>query len=176
MKAIKYILFILIITLGVSSCDFLDKEPTEIDPKNYFNTDQEVEMFLIGIYSPLMQEYFYGNNYAYSIAGGDDLSFYQRKSPLTGGSILCANANSGTTDISNYWRVLYDGINRANILLENIDKEGISEATRVKAKAEAIFMRAFYYFNLIQGWGDVPLRLKSYTAQDNPMMPKTDNK
>lgn len=163
MKTLKYSILSLALIFGVASCDFLDKTPYELTPETFFKNDNDVNYFLIGVYSPLMQETFYGNNYAYTIAGGDDLSFYQRENPVTGGSVLCANANSTTTDIATYWRVLYDGINRTNMLLEGIDNsiEVLSPAVVTKARAEALFMRSFYYFNLVQGWGDVPLRLKA---------------
>ncbi|WP_101690866.1 RagB/SusD family nutrient uptake outer membrane protein [Dysgonomonas massiliensis] len=176
MKTIKYYIFSLFILLGTASCsDFLDKTPTELTPEVYFNNDEEVELFLIGVYSPLMQEYFYGNNYAYTLAGGDDLGFYQRSTPVSGGSMLCANASSTTTDISNYWRVLYDGINRANMLLEGLENNNnITEASSKNFRAEALFLRAFYYFNLVQGWGDVPFRLHSVKSASDAYMPKTD--
>lgn len=176
MKTIKYYIFSLLILLGVSSCsDFLEKRPTELTPEVFFNDDDEAKLFLIGVYSPLMQEYFYGNNYAYTIAGGDDLGFYQRSTPVSGGSMLCANASSTTTDISNYWRVLYDGINRANMLLEGIENNSnITEEGYKSIRAEALFLRAFYYFNLVQGWGDVPFRLKSTKSALDAYVPKTD--
>ncbi|MFT4223086.1 RagB/SusD family nutrient uptake outer membrane protein [Dysgonomonas sp.] len=172
MKTIKYIILSLL-CIGSVSCNFLDKEPYELTPETYFNNETELSSFLIGVYNPLMQEFFYGNNYPLYIAGGDDLTFYQRSSPYS--SILCANANSANADIMTYWRILYDGINRANMLLENADKNAeISQTVRDKAKAEALFLRSFYYFNLIQGWGDVPLRLTSAQSVEGLSIPRTD--
>lgn len=172
MKTIKYIILSLL-CIGTLSCNFLDKEPYELTPETYFNNESELKTFLIGVYSPLMQEVFYGGNYPLYIAGGDDLTYYQRSSPYN--SILCANANSATTDIMTYWRILYNGINRANMLLENADKNvSISQAVRDKVKAEALFLRSFYYFNLVQGWGDVPFRLKSAQSVNGLSIPRTD--
>lgn len=175
MKTIKFSILSLLFVLGFASCDFLEKEPTELSPEVYFNSDAEAESFLIGVYSPLMHESFYGNNYAYTIAGGDDLSFYQRANPITGGSIICANANSSTTDIANYWRILYDGINRANMLLEGLEGNiDVSEETAKRVKAEAIFLRSFYYFNLVQGWGGVPLRLTTVKTAKDAQLARAD--
>ncbi|MDR3062108.1 MAG: RagB/SusD family nutrient uptake outer membrane protein, partial [Dysgonamonadaceae bacterium] len=172
MKTIKYIILSLL-SIGFVSCDFLDKEPFELTPETYFNNETELNTFLIGVYNPLMQEFFYGNNYPLNIAGGDDLTFYQRSSPTNG--IICANANSANPEIMTYWRILYDGINRANMLLENADKNPeISPKVRNKAKAEALFLRSFYYFNLVQGWGDVPLRLTSAQSVEGLSIPRTD--
>lgn len=175
MKTIKFTIVSLLFILGISSCDFLDKEPHELSPEVYFNSDSEAESFLIGVYSPLMQEPFYGSNYAMSIAGGDDLSFYQRANPIVGGSVICANANSSTTDIATYWRVLYDGINRANMLLEGLEgNPNVGEKTAKRVRAEAIFLRSFYFFNLVQGWGDVPLRLTTVKTAKDAQLARAD--
>lgn len=174
MKAIKYI-FSLFLVIGVmSSCsDFLDKDPTKPTPGTYFNTEAELKNFLLGVYSPLMQEHFYGDSYPLYIAGGDDLTFYQRSE--TKSSMLCASATSSNAEITSYWRVLYDGINRANMLLKYADKNPeILESVRVKVKAEALFLRSFYYFNLVQGWGDVPFRLEPVEEAENLSIPRTD--
>ena len=144
MKTKNKIIFLAIIALSVISCDFLDKQPHELTPETYFNNESELQSFLTGVYSPLGQEYFYGNYYPVYNAGGDDLSFYQRaNSPV---SIMTADANSTNQYISVFWRILYDGISRANMLLENVDiNTSISVTVRKKVKAEALFLRSFYY-------------------------------
>ena len=60
-------------TLG--ACDFLEKEPYNLTPETYFNNEAELNKILTGVYSPLMQEQFYGENYPSYLVGGDDLSF-----------------------------------------------------------------------------------------------------
>lgn len=174
MKTINYIIPFCFAVLMLCSCsDFLDKDPTKPTEETYFTTEAELNTFLIGVYSPLMQEYFYGDAYPLYIAGGDDLTFYQRSEPKA--SILCATASSSTPEITSYWRILYDGINRANILLENVDKNpDISSTARKRVRAEALFLRAFYYFNLVQGWGDVPLRLKSVESVEGLSIARTN--
>ncbi|ODT56840.1 MAG: hypothetical protein BGP01_09765 [Paludibacter sp. 47-17] len=166
--------YILGTLLLFASCErLLEKEPYTLTLETYFNNETELETFLTGVYSPIMQEHFYGNNYPLYNAGGDDLTFYQRSSPAS--SILCANANSSNSYITTYWRILYEGINRANILLENIDKNAsIPQGYRDRIRAEALFLRSFYYFNLIQGWGDVPLRLQSTKSVYGLDAPRAD--
>ncbi|MBB4034189.1 hypothetical protein GGR21_000074 [Dysgonomonas hofstadii] len=174
MKTIKYIFLSFLSVCLFSSCsDFLDKEPTKSTPETYFNTESELKTFLLSVYNPLMQEYFYGDCYPLYIAGGDDLTFYQRSSPKE--SMICATASPGTPEITSYWRILYDGINRANMLMENADKNTeISSDVRAQAKAEALFLRSFYYFNLVQGWGDVPFRLEAVKSVEGLSIPRTD--
>jgi len=174
MKSIKIIAILSVFTFACASCsDFLDKEPHTLTPETYFSNEAELQTFLTGVYSPIMQDHFYGNEYPLYNAGGDDLTFYQRST--SSNSFICANANSGNVFISTYWRLLYEGVNRANILLENVDKNPtISQSIRDRIRAEALFLRSFYYFNLVQGWGDVPLRLTSTQSVNGLDAPRTD--
>lgn len=159
MKAFKIFILIFILTGAVSCSDFLDKEPHNLTSETFFNNAKELDAFLTGTYSPLMQDHFYGNYYPLYNAGGDDLTFYQRSTPAN--SMVCANANSSNTYIATFWRILYEGINRANILIANVNKNPeIEQSIRDRVNAEAMFLRSFYYFHLVQGWGDVPLRLE----------------
>ena len=173
MKSIIFVTIITVVLMAFSACsDFLDKTPHSLTPETYFNTESELQLFLTGVYSPLMQNYFYGNNYPTYNAGGDDLSFYQRITPAN--SILCNNANSSNDNTTTFWRLLYEGINRANMLLENVDKNpSIAQTTRDRVRAEALFLRSFYYFNLVQGWGDVPLRLSSTQSVNGLSLART---
>ncbi len=175
MKTRLKIYLIALSVILISSCsDFLNKEPHDLTPEGYFNTQDELEAFLTGTYSPIMQTQFYGNYYILYNAGGDDLGFFQRSNATT--SMICANTSSSDIYITSYWRILYDGINRANTLIENVNKNTeINETVRKRVMAEALFLRSFYYFNLIQGWGDVPLILSStqkVTGLDAPRIPK----
>lgn len=58
------------------------------------------------------------------------------------------------------WATDYNGISRANTLIEQLAKNGevITDATlRKRYEAEARFLRAFYYFDLLRWYGKVPL-------------------
>jgi hypothetical protein len=60
------------------------------------------------------------------------------------------------------------------MLLENVDRNTeIAQITRDRVKAEALFLRSFYYFHLIQGWGDVPFRVSSTQSVSGLSLPRT---
>ncbi|UKT62824.1 RagB/SusD family nutrient uptake outer membrane protein [Pedobacter mucosus] len=66
-------------------------------------------------------------------------------------------ANSYVTEA---WSTDFNGIFRANTLLDQIDKNGsfIESATlATRLQAEAKFLRAFYYFDLVRYFGKVPI-------------------
>jgi hypothetical protein len=89
--------------------------------------------------------------------------------------LICNNANTSDPAVAALWYTLYSGINRANIFLENIDAvPDMNDDTRKQYKAEARFLRAFYYFTLVECWGDVPFKTTSTEDAYNLSIPRTD--
>lgn len=174
MKTLKTIILSLA-CLAVVSCGFLDKEPTKLSPGVYFNNAGEAASFLTSVYAPLASQNFYGSEYMFMVCG-DDLSHYGGgRNPQSSGAIACNNANSSSPQFSNLWQTLYTGIDRANMFLENIDKTAdISDKLRLQYKSEARFMRAYYCFTLVQGWGDVPFKTTSTNSVTGLDIPRTD--
>lgn len=157
MKSIKTTIILLVALLSLGSCDFLDKEPTSATSDTYLKTETEATSFLTGIYAILTQQSYYGGNY-FHLVGGDDLEHYggSGRAPLNGG-LICNNATSSDSYVASFWYTLYAGVNRANILLSQInDINDMKPANLKRYTAEARFLRAFYYFNLVECWGDVP--------------------
>lgn len=174
MKTIKIAIISVLIGLGFGSCNFLDKEPTSLTPETYFTDESEAFSFLTGIYAILGQSPYYGSDYLFLI-GGDDLGHFggSGRAPRTG--LICNNANSGDPLVAAYWYDLYAGINRANMFIENIDATpGMSDQAKNQYKAEARFLRAFYYFHLVQCWGDVPFKTSSTQSVNGLGLPRTD--
>lgn len=160
MKTIKIIIISLLVGLNLTSCDFLEKDPTYTTPENFFKNEADATSWLTGTYAILGQSSFYGNEFLY-LVGGDDLGHYggANRGPNKSG-LICNNANTSDPAVAALWYTLYSGINRANIFLENIDAvPDMNDDTRKQYKAEARFLRAFYYFTLVECWGDVPFKL-----------------
>ena len=53
------------------------------------------------------------------------------------------------------WNWMYGGVNRANYILEFKDK--IDFPNKPNVLGQATFLRAYYYFELVKFFGDVPL-------------------
>lgn len=160
--------------LSLGSCDFLDKEPTITTSGSYFNNETEAESFLRGVYAILTQPTFYGNQYFY-LVGGDDLEHFggSGRAPANAG-LICNNATTSDPYVAGLWYTLYSGVNRANVMLENLPNvPGISEKSLKSYTAQARFLRAFYYFNLVQCWGDVPFRTTSTQTVEGLQIART---
>lgn len=85
------------------------------------------------------------------------------------------NSMSGLTETK--WSRNYSGIIRANSILDNIDKVTVSSPElRERYRAEARFLRAFFYTDLVLHYGDVPLRLKveGIEEQNKARAPKSE--
>ena len=176
MKILKYTIFTLAFGLTAASCNFLEKEPTKLTPEVYFNNATEAQSFLTGIYAILGQGSFYGESYLH-LSGGDDLSNYggaSTRAPMDKG-LICANAVSSDPLVTGLWYTLYSGINRANMFLENIDRvPDMDDKLRAQLTSEARFLRAFYYFTLVENWGDVPFRTESVNTVVGLDLERTD--
>lgn len=175
MKAIKYTLISLMLGGMTASCNFLDKDPYMVTVDTYFNTAEEASSFVTGVYAILGQSTFYGADYMY-LNAGDDLAHYggANRAPATKG-LICNNATVSDPAVTGLWYTLYSGINRANIFLENIDRVADID-TDLKAQyiAEVRFLRAYYYFTLVQSWGDVPFKTESTKDVVGLDIPRTD--
>jgi len=77
--------------------------------------------------------------------------------------------NSSVDILLQQWTFCYQGINQANAVVGRAEfVEGMAEDLKIRRQAEARFLRAFYYFYLVQNWGNVHLTL------DETLVPETD--
>lgn len=161
------------ILLSFSSCsDFLDTTPTDfISPKNYYGTESEINAALAGVYDILGRSETYSDYITVNYAVATDESYYARSAQSIGTEVN--NYSSSDAKLTAYWKALYEGINRANELLVNIDKADMDSRKKDAAKGEALFLRGFYYFHLVQNWGAVPVRLEPLVSVNDVNIAKT---
>src|SRR5687767_14562500 len=82
------------------------------------------------------------------------------------------NINPINGNLEAMWGGLYEGITRSNIVLQKIPAITMNEDLKMRILAEAKFLRAYYYFTLINIFGDVPLLLEPKNA-DQLQIPQT---
>lgn len=61
------------------------------------------------------------------------------------------------TFIINWWRGLYQGIRRANVVIDRVPRITMDQDLKKRYLGEARFLRALFYFDLARAYGDVPL-------------------
>lgn len=160
MKKISIIYLLCIISL-LSCTDQLFQDPITSKVSNkFFSTEAEIEEAVNGTYAGLQSNGLYGLD---MVALGEipsDVTYDEV--PLnddgTFGKLDNFTATSILASISDAWRDSYVTIQRANVILNRIDKISFKVASDKDARVgEMKFIRALLYFNLVRLYGDVPL-------------------
>lgn len=172
---IKKILISVSVILFASSCeDKLTEKPLSYYEKSeFFKSEENAEMGIVGIYNVLPS--LYGDN-EMAFASSDD-TYY----------VSGTNSDNARRDISHYrlsttnkyvesvWNDTYKGLERANYMIEGIEQmKGYSKSAVLQSLvAEAKFLRAFFSFNLVKYWGDVPYKTFYTTNYEDTYQPRT---
>jgi len=173
----NYIIFLLAtISICCTSCEtFLDTKPQDfLTPNQYYTTEDQLNTALVGVYDIVGQESVYGSA-IFSVFGAcTDEGFYARNTLTSGVSVY--NFDYSNNDVRNLWAKLYDGIERANILIEHINVPTMDSTKRSNILGQALFLRAYYHFMLVSNFGDVPLKIMSTSSVNNTAIPRTPMK
>jgi len=155
-----------------ASCSILEEKPTILTSGTTYESSEEAQYALNGIYGAINSYQFYGQYYSLELSLNDDTCFY--KSSNNSNVLMMHAYDSGTKQIYDLWTKLYAGIRNANAFLEAIAKCGFDADHQMEAQAR--FLRAFYYYYLAQCWGDVPLRVASTENYEDTQCPATPQK
>lgn len=159
-KMNKWVLNLLMVTLLASCSDLLVEKPKSIAVETFYNTPQEVDGAVAAIYSPLKTTAVWGGEY---IALMECFSDYHM-----GGGSWAPNSDfqglNGTniTRAGTKWDNFYLSIRNANLVIANTPNgEQLTDQEKNRFIAEARFLRALSYFQLVRNWGRVVLRTES---------------
>lgn len=155
---------------GFTSCeDFLDKQPLDkVSTSTFWQTTKDADKALTAAYAS-----FRNGTFSAVPAGGpcteqeclsDNAVTRGAHSAIQQGGI---NPSTGGL-LNDLWDDSYKGIAAANYFLDNFDKvrDLYSEVDFNKLKAEALFIRTFYYNELVVHYGAVPMMLHSAKLGD----------
>src|SRR5215217_3603910 len=159
MKRTTYILITgLVAMITVAGCSKkLEEHPQSILTPAFFSTTQGFQTGLDAAYAG--NRFLWGNQdlFTVTVIGTDEF-----KRGIDGNSdinLYASNYTSQTGVVSSIWRNCYTFINTCNGLIDNGPKVDLPTATRDRMIGEAKFLRAQYYFVLVQFWNDVTLNL-----------------
>lgn len=172
MKKVIY-LFIGVSVLFVSCNKFLDTKPTDfLSPVTYYETEEHLTFALAGAYDVLGTTNLYRTYYVARMGSEADEGCYSPNTVITGPQVY--NFSPGEPIVQGFWGDLYAGIYRANAILANVDRnESIDMSFRNQVRGEALFLRAYYYFLLVQNFGGVPLILQPTMSAGNNDVPRS---
>ena len=170
---IKYFGCTTLLIVFAACSNLLEEAPvSQLETQYLFTTADNAKAAIAGVYSSLQLQGVYGGSQGLI---STDESFAGSKVPLSGFNLYNITADNIEV-ILPIWRDHYAGINRANLAISNIPK--IADAVMVASErnnlvAEAKFIRALLYFNLIRYFGDVPYKDSETTSLNNLNIPRT---
>src|SRR5882757_551543 len=174
MKNIFWMLTMLgALAAGLAGCKktLQEKPVTFISPEAFFTNPDSYEQAVTGIYSSVGGVY-----------GGYNMMMREMFSDL------CGSPNPKTEqavptyqnnhqpffyNVRGEWQNDYGIIKNANFILSYLPTAPLPDAKKNALIGEAEFLRAFAYFQLVQFYGDVPLRTTTITNYDNVQFPRT---
>jgi len=172
----RYIVSLLLAGIFLSSCnDFLEENPQSfISPDNFFNNKEEADIALIGVYDAI------GTNKGWGLYAANMLIIDQgtslsssRIGNLAQGGIAHYLATTDYKVYTEIWENSFDGVQRANTVINRVsqmDEEQIDELNQLRIIAEAKFLRALHYFNLVRLYGGVPLLVDESIDMDDVLV------
>ena len=169
--AARIIAFTVIAALSQGCESFLDKEPLGTTTQNnLFNDPTNAVQAVNGIYDVASwdqgpkwgdpngmfvaqtYEWMFGDVMSDDAAKGSSPSDFPTLTELKTWNIPPSNP-----PLTSLWVHSFTGIARANTVINNIDAGTIDAALKSRLKGEALFLRGYFYFNLVKLFGGVPL-------------------
>lgn len=158
------LIILALIGFSLASCKkVLEEKPTDrLATTNFYKTESDANVAVNAIYNPIRGQYG-STNWGGQFTPMEDYSY---------GTGIYANIslygmNSG--DISrtdDSWRSFFRAINNANMALKYIPAISMAEANKNALLAEARFLRAWCYRNLVWSWGPVPIHTEPTESLD----------
>ncbi len=167
----KNFISLLLICLLANACtdEFLDQEPGagQILSEDLFSLEENITGLIPGAYQPMRWEFnsafgdSYCMRYLYTDVRSDDIivenKFFQ---PHSHGFEDFVGLTPSNVNVQGIWAKLFTGVSRANQIIQGlvqVKDEVLGADLKSLYLAEARFLRAYYYFELVKTFGDVPL-------------------
>lgn len=142
--------------------DFLEPLPeSAVSSESYFSNDEEIESGVIGMYDAiqginsnnLTDNFSIQREYYLTEMRSDNTRTKSSEGEAAQFESYTVTASNGI--VSNYYISFYEIIYRANLVLSSLDAASPEKAASFEAEAK--FVRAYAYFNLVRLYGDIPL-------------------
>ncbi len=170
-KIIKYIIVVLVFTGSSCSDDFLERIPEDaVTIDNFYRTPEELRMGTAPLYN---QVWFDWHDKA-KIGIGDASSGVFSTNDGAFRIFMQFSVTADHARMNEAWRSLFNVVAQSNMLIygvKNSTSDQITEAHKNLAIAEARFMRAVAYMNIVANWGPVPIIESNLAYVENYVIP-----
>ena len=180
---IIFVALIALLLLPYNACErYFESDPVSIFAnENVFENVDFTYQALLGVYQLMTRDEGYSKRL--SMYYGVDTDVAMCSGDIDNGrrGIARYAANSGNSEIERPYQNLSYGIERANIIIDNIPGSPVYETGTDEDKemmdrflGEALTLRALHYYELIRNWGDVPYKFAASKAGEDFSLPRTD--
>ena len=149
----KIIAYILIVFAGISlnGCYDLDTYPGDtLSQSLFWKTEEHAKQGLMGVYAAMRNDNAFGRHFMFDHLG--DIAYgYDQMDAIPYGTYT---ERDGTVQAR--WQSLYEGVTSANLFIRGVTGMDLDDNKIAEFVAEAKFLRAVYYFALLDLFGGVP--------------------
>lgn len=175
-KRILQLVIIISVASYATSCKkALEEKPFSfLSPSNFYKNESDAKTAINGVYNALYTyDLYLQPMWNLTVLDDDHVSGVDWFLGTSG-----AGNPQGYWGVNGPWIGCYTIIARANTVLENVAKieTGIDAEVKTRILGEAYYMRAWAYFQLVQLYGGVPVRLKSLSEDANANVPRASVK
>ncbi|MDR1454624.1 MAG: RagB/SusD family nutrient uptake outer membrane protein, partial [Tannerella sp.] len=170
-RIINYILYPGVVSLLLfTACEsLLDVDPSDkYSADTFWKTEEHAKAGLSGCYNALLPwraEHFF----EFDLITANAMPYNESN----GTQAIGKGEHLSTTPlIALLWTNCYTGIGRTNTFLDKIDGVAMDDNLRSRMTGEAKFLRAFFYFNLVDKFGGVPLITETPNAAKHADLPR----
>ncbi|MES1221813.1 MAG: RagB/SusD family nutrient uptake outer membrane protein, partial [Bacteroidota bacterium] len=157
--SVAVLLSVVIISGGCKK--LLEEHPESGIVPSFFNSPAGVLGGIAGVYNDIRGAWGTEGFTLHTMAGTDE---YLMGASATGTQFFTYNGLQAGLMNNFWWNTAYQDINTLNGVLQYVQTIDVPAATRSQSLAQAKFLRAFWYFYLVQSFGDVPLHTTFITV------------
>lgn len=160
----KILLYCLVTFVLNSGCqkDFLGRAPiSDTDTENFYRTAEDMLQAVNAAYSFLRENGQYGQTlYAVGEVASDNTEILDAQAGIDISQIDDFTTLTNNGLLNEMWNAHYKGILSCNAVIDRIGNVAMDESLKNRYIAEARFLRALMYFNMVRTFGDIPLVTK----------------
>ena len=177
MKKIVKIYLLIAASLLTTSCSdsFLELAPISNATADNFKSTDDFELAINSAYASLYTVYHPEGPVSYCNEQMSDNAIMYNISGIQADKWQFKDYSLMTTNtmVYQFWQDYYRAVFSTNIVLDKIETASLSETYKNDVRAQMRFLRALFYFNMVQTWGDIPLVTKPLSGDEAYAVPRS---
>ena len=167
-KKVKFMLLLFLLVTVACNDDFLDQTATtDLNEETVFADSAYAAGFLTNIYADIGFDTDLNRFGEGGLQCATDESEPRASSSISTGLAFATGTVNPVIVTNDVWSKCYTDIRSCNKFMQLIDRAPMNQATKQQYKAEARFLRAWYYYILLRHYGGVPIVYDTiYGAED----------